>query len=68
MMHLAWGKQIQHFVNRVEEERVCAMRTRELSVQPVDKGNRHRKAKAISSLIDAPVRVIFKSPSMGREV
>ena len=30
------------------------------------KGNRHRKAKAMDYFIEAPVRVIFKSPSISR--
>ena len=68
MMNFALGKQIQHSINAVEEARVCAMWTREFSVQPIDKGDTHRKAKAISSFLVAPVRVIFKSPSMGRKV
>ena len=42
------------------------MQTRELSVHSVDKGNRHRKAKAMDYFIVASVRVIFKSPSISR--
>ena len=42
------------------------MQTRGLSVRSVDKGNRHRKAKAMDYFIEAPVRVIFKSPSISR--
>ena len=50
-MVLPRGKQIQHSVSPVEEARVCAMRTREFSVQPIDKGDTHRKAKAINRLL-----------------
>ena len=51
MKNLAWDKQIQDSVDKVEDVRVCTMQTREMSVHPVDKGNRHGKAKAISGFI-----------------
>ena len=63
MMNFALGKQIQHSVSPVEEARVCAMRTREFSVQPIDKGDTHRKAKAISSFLVAPVRSYLNHPA-----
>ena len=67
-MVLPQGKQIQHSVNQVVEARVCAMQTRELSAHPVAKGSLPRKAKAINRFIVTPIIVIYKSPSVSREV
>ena len=53
MKNLAWGKQIQDSVDKVEDVRVCTMQTQEMSVHLVDKGNMHGKAKAISGFIVA---------------